>query len=204
MFLLPDVTILLLLNSITNGVLYAVTASLTTVFRQTYPYLDETKVGLCYLAIGGGMFIASMTNGRLLDREYRRVQEEELQKRTSTEKGSALNPKDIPNNEDFPIERARLRILLFYLVLFVCCVFPYGWVLQKSVSIAVPLILQVFSKKPSSFTTPTTNDLYAVGYFMFAVMNCTQTLAVDLTPGRSSSVTGCVRNSTWLVVPFLC
>lgn len=146
LFLYPDVTLLLSLNAIVNSVYYAVTASLSTIFQQTYPHLSETETGLCYLALGGGMLIASVTNGRLLDRDYRKVREEMLRKRTTAEKGSVLAPEDVSKDEEFPIELARIRMLPLYLIIFICCVLPYGWALQQRVSIAVPLILQIFSE----------------------------------------------------------
>ena len=70
LFLHPDILLLLTLNAITNAVSYGVNISISTLFSAAYPFLDETKLGLCYLAIGGGMIIGSSIIGYVLDWEY--------------------------------------------------------------------------------------------------------------------------------------
>ncbi|KAF7365662.1 MFS domain-containing protein [Mycena venus] len=52
------------------AVFYSVTASISTLFHATYPVLNQTQLGLCFLAIGGGMLIGSMTS-RLLQIKVR-------------------------------------------------------------------------------------------------------------------------------------
>lgn len=155
LFLYPDVDLLLALNAITYAVLYAITTTLSTLFKEAYPELDETELGLCFLAIGGGMLISTLLNGRLLDRDYRRTREKMVAnlKTLEAEKGLVMQPEDVTKEENFPIELVRLRLLPIYLVIFITCVVPYGWVLRQRVSLAVPLILQIMSKR---FTTVST------------------------------------------------
>ncbi|KAJ3915068.1 hypothetical protein F5877DRAFT_6331, partial [Lentinula edodes] len=66
----PDVTVTLFFNGTVNTVYYAVTATISTLFASAYPQLGETEVGLCFLAIGGGMFLGSLTSGKVLDWEF--------------------------------------------------------------------------------------------------------------------------------------
>lgn len=148
LFLYPDVTLLLFLNAIAYAVLYAVTASMSTLFKETYPFLDETAIGLSFLAVGGGMLIATLINGRLLDREYRRVRDKMIRnlKTAAGEKSTSLKAEDVTKEENFPIEYVRLRVIPLYLCIFVCSVTPYGWVLHQRVSLAVPLILHLFGE----------------------------------------------------------
>jgi len=49
--------------------LYAVIASISTLFKETYTYLDlnETSLSLCFYAVSEEMLIATFINGSLLD-----------------------------------------------------------------------------------------------------------------------------------------
>ncbi|KAH9950873.1 major facilitator superfamily domain-containing protein [Amylocystis lapponica] len=158
LFLYPDVTLLLVFNAILYSVFYGVTTSISTLFQQTYPFLNETDIGLCFLAIGGGMLFGGVITGQVLDREYKR----------------RITPEDVTKDEYFPIEQARLRLLPVYFAVFVAVCIGYGWALEKKVSIAGPLILQII-----------------LGYMSVSCMNITQTLIVDLVPTQSSAVTAC-------------
>ncbi len=53
---------------------------------------------------------------------------------------------EVTKDENFPIERARLRTVPYLLVLYAGCVTGYGWCLQRRVSLAGPLILQFLSE----------------------------------------------------------
>ncbi|OSX67227.1 hypothetical protein POSPLADRAFT_1051377 [Postia placenta MAD-698-R-SB12] len=175
LFLYPDITLLLLFNGIVYAVFYGVTTSISTLFKTTYPYLTETEIGLCFLAIGGGMLIGGVFTGRLVDKEYKRAKRQMLaaqEKETDPEK--RLSPEDVTKEEHFPIERARLRLMPLYLGIFVVICIGYGWALDKKANIAAPLILQ-----------------FVLGWVTVATMNITQTLVVDLAPGQSASVTAC-------------
>jgi len=176
LLLYPDIALLLALNAIAYAVLYGITATISSLFQIAYPSLSETDIGLCFLALGGGMLIATLTNGRVLDNEYRNIKEKMIRnlRTIQVEKGEAAQPGDVTKDEYFPIEYARLRLLPFYLIIDIICTIGYGWSLQRRVSLAVPLILHIF-----------------IGYCVFGMMNGTQTLLVDLTPGSSSSVTAC-------------
>ncbi|KAJ7162208.1 hypothetical protein C8R46DRAFT_1037463 [Mycena filopes] len=55
------------------AVVYGVTASISSLFHDTYPWLSETKLGLCFLTVGGGMILGSLFCGKLLDWDYQRV-----------------------------------------------------------------------------------------------------------------------------------
>ncbi|CAK5278931.1 unnamed protein product [Mycena citricolor] len=96
-----DILFLLLFTGIICAVFYGVTASISTIFKETYTDLTETQLGLCYLSIGGGMLIGSVTAGRLLDWDYRRVQNAEL---GDVEKLSR-------DMDSFPVEKARMRLM---------------------------------------------------------------------------------------------
>ncbi|GJE99620.1 MFS general substrate transporter [Phanerochaete sordida] len=169
-----DVLILLLFNGVQNSLFYAMGASTSTLFAAAYPHLSETSIGLCFLALGGGMLAGSWVNGKVLDAEYRRVRRTLERAAAADPERAGMRPEDAVREEDFPIEYARCRLQPIYLVVYVACAVGYGWALQAKVNIAVPLVLQII-----------------FGYAVICVMNTTQTLSVDLVPSQSSSISAC-------------
>jgi len=139
----PDVVILLLFNGIIYAVFYGINTTLSTLFAQIYPFLDETDIGLCFLGIGGGMLFGSAFTGKLLDRDYRRMKESIAKKAQADPEKHAKDHSDGLKEDDFPIELARLRTMPIYLVIFIGCCIGYGWCLQERVNIAGPLVLQI-------------------------------------------------------------
>jgi len=76
--------------------------------------------------------------------------------------------------ESFPLEKARLRLMPYFILVMAAACAGYGWCVEKKVNIAGPLILQ-----------------FVVGFISISVMNACSTLMIDLLPGQSSSVTAC-------------
>lgn len=173
LFLYFDVDLLLFYNAILYSVFYGVTASISTLFSDAYPFLTETDIGLCFLAIGGGMLFGSWINGSILDREYQNVKRK-MERRCREDPECKVRVEDVTKDEIFPIEYARFRTMPVYCAVYVACVAGYGWTLQAKTNIAGPLILQII-----------------MGYCIICMMNTTQTLIVDLLPNQGSSVTAC-------------
>ncbi|KAF8143315.1 major facilitator superfamily domain-containing protein [Mycena galopus ATCC 62051] len=166
-----DVAILLLINGVVYSVFYGVIASISTVFHDAYPQLNETELGLCFLTVGGGMAGGSLFCGRLLDWDYQKLRRTLRAKNTTAEPVAEASGKA---NDAFPIERARLRLLPAFLAVFVVSCIGYGWCIDKRTNIAGPLIL-----------------LIGVGLVVVTVMNSVQTLMVDLMPTQGSAITAC-------------
>ncbi|KAF8200056.1 major facilitator superfamily domain-containing protein, partial [Mycena galopus ATCC 62051] len=161
-----DVALLLLINGTVYCVFYGVTASISTIFHDTYPQLNETEIGLCFLSVGGGMVLGSLFGGKLLDWNYRklrravRADDSTVAQVTDTRKYSA--------DHIFSTWRAGpLRLLPAFLALFVVSCIGYG-------CIAGPLIL-----------------LVGIGLVTTTFMNSIQTLMVDLMPTQGSAITAC-------------
>ena len=145
LFLYPDVTILLVFNGLIYSEFYAVTATISTLFQTTYPFLNETDTGLCFLAIGGGMLVGGVVMGKLLDAEYQRVKRKMI-RRLERDPENKVNPADVTKEEHFPIEYARLRSAPPFFAVYVIAVIGYGWCLHSGVNLAGPLILLIVSK----------------------------------------------------------
>ncbi|KAK7001453.1 MFS domain-containing protein [Favolaschia claudopus] len=163
-----DILIALFYNGLVCSVFYAVNTSISTIFSETYPELSQTEVGLCFLAIGGGMLIGTVTSGRLLDWDYQRV------KRSLLDTSNNESHDDEKQLAEFPIEKARMRLMPYLVLCFVACCIAYGWCIEEKVNLAGPLIF-----------------LIGVGIFTMTILNATQTLILDLAPDQGSSVTAC-------------
>jgi hypothetical protein len=140
----------LLIAGINYAVMYGVLASLSSLFAVVYPALSTTELGLCFLAIGGGLTAGSLGCGRLIDREYKRFRARWVRRRAEAKvelAGAAFD------ESEFPIERARLRLLPLFIVPFLACVVAYGWCLQAAVHISGPLILNFFSASARQCTS---------------------------------------------------
>jgi multidrug resistance protein len=156
LFTYPDVIVLLTFTGIVYAVNYTITATISSSFAKIYPQLSETVIGLCYLPTGAGMIIGSTMTGKMLDWEYRRIKKS--------------------LGDDFTIEYARLRIMPFYLGLFIVCVIAWGWAIQARAHMAVPLVLGVF-----------------LGWTSMGILNTTMTLNIDILQSRSSGATACTN-----------
>jgi len=152
----PDVIVLLTFTGIVYAVNYTITATISSAFARIYPELSETVLGLCYLPVGAGMIIGSTLTGKLLDWQYARISDR--------------------LGDHFSIEYARLRLMPFYLAVFVVCVVGWGWTIQAKAHIAVPLILGVF-----------------LGGTSMGILNTTMTLNIDILQSRSSGATACTN-----------
>lgn len=152
----PDVIVLLSFTGIVYAVNYTITATISSAFARIYPHLSETVLGLCYLPVGAGMIIGSSMTGKLLDWEYARIKERV--------------------GAHFTIEYARLRLMPFYLLLFVVCVVGWGWAIESRVHMAIPLLLSV-----------------CLGWTSMGILNTTMTLNIDILQSRSSGATACTN-----------
>ena len=111
---------------------YCIQVSNPPVYKDIY-HFNELEIGLAYLPGGAGVVLAAYANGKLMDRNY------------------AITAKDIGHEIDrvtgddldiFPIERARVRLCWILLSISSCGWIGYGWALENSVHVSVPLILQ--------------------------------------------------------------
>lgn len=95
---------LLVFNGIVYSVYYAVTASISTLFVDIYPFLNDITIGLCYLAIGVGTALGSVGIGKLLDWDFQRMKKIYISPPDSKEYESG----ELANN--FPIEKVRISV----------------------------------------------------------------------------------------------
>ncbi|TGJ78695.1 hypothetical protein E0Z10_g10066 [Xylaria hypoxylon] len=149
-----------------NGALFTcfstVTATLASEFRDIYGY-DELTLGLLYLPIGGSTTIASIGGGFVADWNFRRI---------ARKMGVKVDRKRGNDMANFPIEKARIQLILPLIFIGAGACAGYGWALERQVTVAVPLVLSFFIGL--CVTWP------------FQIMNL---LIVDLYPGAPATVT---------------
>jgi len=90
----------LVIAALINGVMYAIIAPISSIFEEVYPFLNQTKIGLCFLAVGCGMLIGSVVTGRILDWEYQKFKQAAFK-----EFGEGADLSKIPS---FPLEKVPL------------------------------------------------------------------------------------------------
>ena len=149
MFAYPEIFVLLIFNGTLNAVMYGVTSSLSVIFEKVYPYLNQTEIGLCFIPMGLGTLVGSLFSGRVMNSYYRRTRDDLIrQARTDSEKhvDPHVDLEAIEKDPSFPIEKARLQILPWFVLVYAACIVGYGWALRPRVTVAVPLILQFISK----------------------------------------------------------
>jgi multidrug resistance protein len=174
-----DMAVVLFYNSLIYTAFYDIMASIPQLFQEIY-HFNDLQIGLCYIPFGCGCALASFINGRMLDRNYRKV---------ARQVGFTIDRKRGDDLRYFPIERARLEIIWPLLGFGLACVLCYGWVLQENVNLAAPLILQFFigMSTPSLVGVRLLNLL--LGLCVNGAFNILSTLVVDLYPQSPSTAT---------------
>ncbi|KAM0553315.1 hypothetical protein ACHAPJ_007328 [Fusarium lateritium] len=110
--------------------------AMSTLFETKYG-LGETHVGLTFIANGVGSIIGTLITGKILDIDYRRVK---AQYEANTIRSDVKNGAESEN--EFPLEKARLRLVPLFSLLQCLSIILFGWTIQypHKVHIAVPII----------------------------------------------------------------
>ena len=157
-----DMAVVLFYNSLIYTAFYDIMASIPQLFQEIY-HFNDLQIGLCYLPFGCGCALASFVNGRMLDRNYKKV---------ARQIGFTIDRKHGDDLRHFPIERARLEIIWPILTLGLVSLLCYGWVLEQNVHLAAPLVFQ-----------------FLIGLCVNGSFNILSTLVVDLYPQSPSTAT---------------
>lgn len=129
-----DMAMILLYNAALFIAFSTVTATLASQFQQIYGY-DELTLGLLYLPIGGSTTIASVGGGFIADWNFRRI---------ARKMGVKVDRKRGNDMANFPVEKARIQLIIPLIFIGTGACIGYGWALERQVSVAVPLVLSFF------------------------------------------------------------
>ncbi|KFY38202.1 hypothetical protein V494_04459 [Pseudogymnoascus sp. VKM F-4513 (FW-928)] len=157
-----DVALVLFYNALIYTAFYDVMASIPVMFKDTYGF-NDLEVGLCYLPFGMGCAVTSFINGKLLDRNYKKI---------AKRIGFAIDRKHGDDLRHFPIEEARLGIIWPILGVGLTSILCYGWAMEKNAHLAAPLILT-----------------FLIGFGVNGSFNILCTLIVDLYPQSPATAT---------------
>ncbi|RKO83684.1 major facilitator superfamily domain-containing protein, partial [Blyttiomyces helicus] len=119
----------------TNGVGSRLPQPDLTTFSASHTPSVPMQIGLSFVPSGVGAAIGSVIAGNLLDREYRHFVGDKFPQLQGKKRR-------VPFPPEFPLEKARLRLIFLYYAIYIAAMVAYGWCLQAKVPLAVPLFLQ--------------------------------------------------------------
>ncbi|EED19328.1 MFS multidrug transporter, putative [Talaromyces stipitatus ATCC 10500] len=137
--------------------------AMSSLFKTRYG-LTEIQIGLTFIANGVGSMVGTLVTGKILDKDYRRVK---AKYEASLDTGRRSR-----HEEDFPLEKARLRLVPAFSVLQCLSILLFGWTIQypQKVHIAVPIV--------STFIT---------GWTAISTQSLIMTYLVDIFHDRSAA-----------------
>lgn len=112
----------------------AVLSTLSSQLAARY-HLDSLKVGLCFIPVGAGSLTSRWVMARLLDRNYRRQ---------ATKAGIEVIANRQQKLDNFPIEKARLQVVLPVVFASCCMMIAYAWIMEHHTPLAVVLVILFF------------------------------------------------------------
>ncbi|KAI4267006.1 MAG: hypothetical protein L6R35_006887, partial [Caloplaca aegaea] len=190
-----DTALVLVANAIFYVNYSCLQASLSTLIMDLYG-LNALQAGLTYLpygiACGVTSFLIGMlvfhslkpglltkrdsncTAGKVMDRDYRV---------TAAAVGFTIDRTSGDDLTEFPIEKARLRSIWYYVTVSTICTIGYGWTLQSRTHLAAPLIL-----------------LFICGLAVTGTFNVCNTLVVDLHPDRPATASAADRATLGIIL----
>jgi MFS family permease len=157
-----DCALLLFYNGIVYTAFYDVIGSAPYLFAETYGF-NDLQIGLSFIPFGVGAMIAPMAVGRLMDWNYRRIAKLE---------NFPIDKKRGNDLKGFPIERARLLVAFPLLVLGVCALLCYGWIMEVNAHLAAPLVMH-----------------FIMGFCLTGAFNVMSVMIIDYYPMSPSTAT---------------
>lgn len=158
----PETAMLLGAVGLSLACFYAISTGASKAFQTLYGF-NVLQVSLMFLPIGGGSLISAFTTGRLIDWNYRRH---------ARKLNFPMHKNRQTDLSDFPIEKARMQVVLPLMLCGASAVVGYGWMLDHKVSLAGPIIM-----------------LFILGYCLIAGSQGLMALMIDIYPGRPATAT---------------
>ncbi|EPS29312.1 hypothetical protein PDE_04261 [Penicillium oxalicum 114-2] len=141
--------------------------AMSSLFKDKYE-LSETQIGLTFIANGVGSMVGTLITGKILDVDYRKV-------KAQFEAQYDVEGTSVDEN-DFPLEKARLRLIPIFACLQCLSLILFGWTIQYTVHIAVPII--------STFIT---------GWTVVSMQSVIMTYLVDIFHERSAAASASIN-----------
>ena len=139
---------------------------LSALFKTTY-HLNDTQIGLTFIANGIGSMVGTISTGKILNIDYAKI-------RRKCETAAIVN--GTPGEFKIPLDTARLRTVWIWSAMQMASLLTFGWCLDQHVHIAAPLLAT-----------------FATGWAAMAIQSMVSTYLVDVFPDRSASASAAVN-----------
>lgn len=124
--------------------------AMSSLFEAQYG-LSEVQIGLTYIANGVGSMVGTLVSGKIMDYDYLKVKAAHATQLPSNNSPESAEKGDSTARQgtakDFPLEKARLRLLPIFSTAQCLSILLFGWTVQypHHVHIAVPIISSFIS-----------------------------------------------------------
>jgi hypothetical protein len=106
------------------------------------PRPQASRILMAFRPQGLGSMVIGMWGGRLHDWQFARIK-----------RRLDFRPRHARDLEGYPIEKCRLEFVPIYMPLYLASVVGYGWMLDKTVNIAGPLVMSFVIGMGAQFST---------------------------------------------------
>ncbi|KAF5665959.1 major facilitator family transporter [Fusarium denticulatum] len=117
--------------------------AMSSLFEDKYG-LTETQIGLTFIANGVGSMVGTLITGKILNIDYRRFKARHDGAQTRNDIENYVEPANARKGQenDFPLETARLRLVPLFSLFQCASILLFGWTIQypQQVHIAVPIV----------------------------------------------------------------
>jgi len=141
MYLQPDIAMMIASYAIPFGAFTVMSSTLSPILFDNYN-LKPWEMGLCFLAIGCGSAIGSVAVGYLLDYEYARERS--------------------IHGDNINLHKVRLKYMPYFNILFCLFFLANGWLLDYTIHLAAPLVMQFLG---TFFSRLTSASVAAIMYY---------------------------------------
>ncbi|KAJ5223823.1 hypothetical protein N7468_008365 [Penicillium chermesinum] len=139
--------------------------AMSSLFKDKYG-LSEIHIGLTFIANGVGSMVGTLIAGRIMNLDYRNIKRKlDLRAAATLESGQGNSART--EETEFPLEKARFRLVPIYSCLQCLSIILFGWTINFTVHIAVPII--------STFIT---------GWTVISMQTIISTYLVDIFPSE--------------------
>ncbi|KAG9502219.1 hypothetical protein J7337_005044 [Fusarium musae] len=117
--------------------------AMSSLFEDKYG-LTETQIGLTFIANGVGSMVGTLITGQILNIDYRRFKTRHDARIANINTEDDVEPANTRKTQenDFPLETERLRLVPLFSLLQCASILLFGWTIQypQQVHIAVPIV----------------------------------------------------------------
>lgn len=158
--------IVLLYNALFFTGMMVVSASIPTLYEEVYG-LNSLHTGLCYITMGMGSLLSTLTMGHAVDWNFRRH---------ARQLGMTISKTKQQDLSSFPIEKVRFQVVVPSHVIGTASIIVYGWTLDYHTHLAWPEVA-----------------LFFLGFGVTTAFNITNTLLIDLHRDKPATATAAIN-----------